>query len=154
MRKAKRHPTGKFGEFDLHDDVLRSMAIRKLDSKANSSIVDFELVDDSSRTVKTLSFRGTGNIRYVMDFDLLADNSFASTEQATPIKDANKMRRFVRAQFPHGKVKYMRPSPQRKPMVKKLASIQGYTLFRVIFFGGWPEVLATEFSLRSRRARR
>jgi hypothetical protein len=142
----------KFNKLDFHDDGLKSVRIHRLNKKANSANVDLEFRDDSTGAAKLLSFRGCGNLRYVMDFDVLAGNWFAQTEKGAAINDAGRMHKFVRAQMPHWHVRYMPPSPKDKPIRKKMSSITKYALFRVTFFGGTVEVLARSFTLRRRVA--
>jgi hypothetical protein len=146
-KKSAGNIVDKFNGLDLHDDGLRSVKVYSLDKRTNSANVDIEFLDDSTGAVKLLSFRGCGNLRYFMDFDVLANNWFAQTEKAISIRDLGRMQRFVRAQIPHWHVTYMPPSPKDKPIKKKLLSIRGYVLFRVTFFGGTIEVLARGFTL-------
>ena len=96
---------------------------------------------------KMLSIRGCANLRWLMDFDVLASDWFAQTEKATSITGADKMRNPWRLQTAHWHVKYMPPSPKDKPIRKKLLSIEKYVLFRLTFFGGTIDVLARDFKL-------
>ena len=138
----------KFNKLDFHDDGLSSIKVHSLDKKKNSVTIDFELRDDSSGATKLLSFRGCGNIRYIMDFDVLASNWFAQTERAASTSDAERMEKFVRTQVPHWRVTHMPPSPKDKPIRKKLSSLNDYVLFKLTFFGGTVEVLARSFTLK------
>jgi hypothetical protein len=138
----------KFNELDFHDDGLVSIKICPLHTKTNSTNIDLQFLDDSTGFSKLLSFRGCANLRYIMDFDVLANNWFAQTQRATSIRDVKRMETFVLAQMPHWRVKYMAPSPNNKPIRKKLLSLERYVLFRVIFFGGTLEVLAKDFALK------
>jgi hypothetical protein len=139
----------KFSRLDFHDDGLMSVTVHSLNSKgANSTKIEIEFRDDSTGARKLLSFGGCGNLRYLMDFDVLTDNRFAQTEKAASISEVGHMQKFVRSQMPHWHVRYMPPSPGDKPIKKKLSSIRKYVLFRVTFFGGTIEVLARSFTLR------
>jgi len=70
-RPMKNNPVAgivwKFSELDLHDDILRSVAIHKLDAEKNLAASEIELVGDATGKSKTLSFSGCGNIGYAMD---------------------------------------------------------------------------------------
>lgn len=149
MKKNKKGGlVEKFNSLDFHDDGLKSVKIHPLNKRASSPSIDLEFRDDATGATKLLSFRGCGNLRYVMDFDVLAANWFAQTEKGAAISDTGRMQKFVRAQIPHWHVTYMPPSPKDKPIRKKLSSLRNYALFRVTFFGGTVEVLAKSFTLR------
>src|SRR5258706_3237479 len=120
----------KFNELDFHDDGLRSIKIYPLHKKTNSTNIDLEFIDDSTGLSKLLSFRGCANLRYVMDFDVLANNWFAQTKRAVSMTDVERMEKFVLAQMSHWRVNYMPPAPKNKPIRKKLLSIEKYLLFR------------------------
>lgn len=112
-------------------------------------MVELEFQDYETRARKILSFRKCGNLRIIMDFDVLADNWFAQTDQAKCETNVERMRQYVKGQIGHWHVKYMPPSPKNKPIQKKLASLTGYRLFRVNFFGGTIKILARNFELKS-----
>jgi hypothetical protein len=137
--------TSEFSRLDFHDDNLMSININLSAGKKNATRIDFYFRDDSTRIAKILSFRGCANIRYIMDFDVVAANWFAQTKAATSNDDHTQMKRFVTAQKRHWRVKYMPPLQDDSPVRKKLSSIRSYGLFRVAFFGGTAEVLAKSF---------
>lgn len=114
----------------------------------DSAKLDFEFRDDTTGAKKLLSLSGCANLRWLMDFDVLANNWFAQTERATSITNVQEMRKLVQAQTAHWHVKYMPPSPKDKPIRKKLSTIRKYVLFRVTFFGGTIDVLAKHFTLK------
>ncbi len=150
MRKAKQDLVlRKFSQLDFHDDGLLSVRIQPPRTKKNNAVVELELQDYETGVRSILTFRKCGNLRIIMDFDVLADNWFAQTEQANCETSVARMRQYVKGQIGHWHVKYMPPSPKYKPIQKKLAGIAGYRLFIVIFFGGTIEVLARNFELKS-----
>jgi hypothetical protein len=136
-----------FSKLDFHDDKLKSVTVRLADRRSGSATIDFQFLDDSTGSPKLLSFRRCTNIRFLMDFDVIESNRFAPTQGTSAITDAELMKKFVRAQIPHWHVKYMAPSPQDKPIRKKLETIRKHVLFRVTFFGGTVEILARSFVL-------
>lgn len=116
--------TSRFNNFDFHDDALVSVRICPPSTNTAVARIDFELLDDSSRAKKVLSFRSCANVRFIMDFDVIADNWFAQTQGTTSQTDMKRPQKFVRAQMGHWHVKYMAPSPRNKPIRKKLSSIR------------------------------
>jgi hypothetical protein len=139
-----------FNGLDFHDDALSSVEVHTPRSKAGLTSVNIELLDDSTEAKKVLSFRGCANLRFIMDFDVLTDNWFAQTDGVSSKTDLESLRRFVRAQTPHWRVQYMKPTPSNKPTRRKLSAITHYVLFKVRFFGGTIEVLAKNFALKRR----
>ncbi len=74
-----------------------------------------------------LSFHGCANFRFVMDFDVLADNWYlGNTEASVARTDVKRMREFVGAQMSDWRTTYMPPMPKDKPIRKKLESIRSY----------------------------
>lgn len=142
------HVESEFAQLDLHDDGLISVELVAPRTKTNTSTIRLKLQDDATGAVKTLSFNGCGNLRFRMDLDVLAQNWFAQTERASCEKDVSRLTRFVRAQKPHWHATYMPPFNADHPILKKISSIRRYRLFRVTFFGGTIEVLATCFELK------
>lgn len=137
----------RFSKIDFHDDALVSVKLHTPRRKGDSAKINFEFRDDSTGTKKVLCIGGCANLRWVMDFDVLACNWFAQTERATSVSDAEKMRKFVQSQTAHWHVKFMRPSPKNEPIRMKMSSIKKYVLFRVTFYGGTIEVLAKNFKV-------
>lgn len=113
----------------------------------NSTIVELELIDDGTDKRKWLTFYGCANLRYNMDFDVVASNFFALTDKASASNDAQKMEQFVKFHRSHWRTMYMPPSPKDLPIRRKMASLHVYTLFRVDFKGGTLELLARRFTL-------
>jgi len=139
----------RFQLLDLHDDNLLAITIAPPRTKVNDAEIVLEFEDDSSGATKSLSFLGCGNLRVIMDFDVLADNSFAQTDVTACQTLAGQMRKFVRAQVPHWHVRYMPPARKNLPIRKKLSRIGNYRLFKVTFFGGTLEVLARGFAMKA-----
>jgi hypothetical protein len=136
MRKPKQDLVlRRFSRLDLHDDDLLSVRNQPPRTKKNDAVFELELQDYETGVRKILSFRKCGNLRIIMDCDVLADNWFAQTEQANCDTSVARMRQYVKDQIGHWHVKYMPPSPKNKPLQKKLAGIAGYRLFIVTFFG-------------------
>jgi hypothetical protein len=147
MKRTNKHAVAsKFNKLDLHDDGLSALRVHPPRGRSNFSRIDFEFQDDSTDSLKVLSFHSCANFRFVMDFDVLADNwHFGNTEACVAKTDLRRMTKFVRAQMSHWRTTYMPPMPRNKPIRKKLASIRSYILFRVAFFGGTAEVLAKSY---------
>lgn len=142
-RANKRTLAEKFNKLDLHDDGLRAIKIYPPRKRSNFTRIDFEFQDDSTGSRKTLSFHSCANFRFVMDFDVLADNwHFGNTEACVAKTEVRRMKKFVRAQMSHWRTRYMPPMRKNDPIRKKFASIRSYVLFRVAFFGGTAEILA------------
>jgi hypothetical protein len=137
-----------FCKLDVHDDALSGFRIQTPRSRKNLTRIDLEFLDDSTGSKKVLSFRTCANLRFVMDFDVLADNwHFGNTELCLARTDVKRLRQFVKAQMSHWRTVYMPPAPKNQPIRKKLMDIQSYALFRVEFFGGTLEVLAKGYKL-------
>jgi hypothetical protein len=137
----------KFNKLSFHDDVLLAVIIKPPQTKKNRSEIAIELRDDSTDKLKRLSFLDCANVRYAMDFDVMADNYYASTDRSIAKTDAIHMKKFVQSQTSHWRVQYMPPQPKDKPVKKKIAAINNYVLFEVAFFGGTIEVLAKRYTL-------
>jgi hypothetical protein len=150
MKQANKYSIAKrFNALDFHDDSFRSLKILPPRSRNNFTRIEFEFQDDSTGSVKVLSFHSCANFRFIMDFDVLADNwRFGNTEASSADTNVEQMRKFVGAQMSQWRTTYMPPMPKNKPIRKKLESIRGYILFRVTFFGGTVEVLAKNYKLR------
>jgi len=148
QRKGKVGIANKFNKLDVHDDTLLSVKIHPPRSLSKFARIIFELQDDSSGAVKVLSFRSCANVRFVMDFDVLASNwHFGNTEGSSANTNISRMRLFIEANRAHWRTKYMPPIPKNKPIRNKLESIRSYVLFRVTFFGGTVEILAKNYSI-------
>ena len=148
QRKGKATVANKFNKLDFRDDALISVKIYPPRSLSNFARIDFELQDDSSGALKVLSFRSCANVRFVMDFDVLASNwRFGNTEASSAKTNISRMRKFIEANRAHWRTRYMPPMPENKPIRKKLESIRSYVLFRVAFFGGTVESLAKNYSI-------
>lgn len=145
--KAKE-TSRRFNQVDLHDDNLLSVTVRPPLTKTGSATIDFRFRDYGTSKTKVLSFLGCGNLRMLMDFDTLAANWFAQTEDVSSQVDSTRMRKFVRAQRTHWHVRYMPPTSPNKPIRGKLSRIGSYCLFKVTFFGGTAEILAKNFALK------
>jgi hypothetical protein len=141
----------RFSELSFHDDNLESVTVYPPPSWDNRTRIDFRLRDDSTGKEKLLSFLGCANIRYVMDFDVMAHNSFAQTNSSNATVDAGRMKRFVLSQTTHWHTKYMPPFAEDEPVKKKLSAIGDYSLFKITFFGGTAEILAKSYKLRRER---
>jgi hypothetical protein len=150
MKRAEKDAIAcRFSSLNFHDDDLLSVRLLAPRRKNDSAKLDFEFLDYSTRAKKLLSICGCVNLRWSMDFDVLADNWYAQTEAVKAESDPQKMKKFVRTQMRHWRVKYMPPLPMDKPIRKQLSSILRYRLFRITFFGGTVEVLARNFILEA-----
>jgi hypothetical protein len=156
MRRTNKDVVAdRFSKLDFHDDGLTSLRIHPPQSQNNFTRIEFEFQDDSTDSPKVLSFHSCANFRFVMDFDVLADNwHFGNTEASVAKTEVARMRKFVKAQMSHWRTTYMPPTPKDKPIRKKLESIRSYILFRVAFFGGTAEVLAKNYRLSVAKRRR
>jgi hypothetical protein len=150
MKRADKHAVAdRFNKLDFHDDALTGLTIHPPRGRNNFTRIDFELQDDSTDAVKVLSFHSCANLRFVMDFDVLADNwCGGNTESSVAKTDVTRMRKFVKAQMSHWRTTYMPPMPTDKPVRKKLASLGSFLLFQVAFFGGTVEILAKNYRLK------
>jgi len=148
-RVQKEAVAARFNKLDLYDDGLTSIRIHPPRGQQNSTRIDFEFQDDSTDSLKVLSFHSCANFRFVMDFDVLADNwHFGNTEACVAKTDVKRMTKFLRAQMSHWRTTYMPPLSKNEPIKKKLKSIRSYVLFRVAFHGGTAEILAKNYKLR------
>jgi hypothetical protein len=148
-RTDKNAVADRFNKLDFHDDGLVGLTIHPPRGRNNVTRIDFELRDDSTDSVKVLLFHTCANFRFVMDFDVLADNWYGgNTESSVAKTDVMRMRKFVTAQRSHWRTTYMPPIPKDKPVRRKLATLRSFILFRVAFFGGTAEILARNYRLR------
>jgi hypothetical protein len=148
-RAAKSAIADRFNRLNFHDDGLTGLTVEPPRGRNNFTRIEFELQDYSTDSVKVLSFHSCANFRFVMDFDVLADNWYGgNTESSVAKTDVTRMRKFVTAQMSHWRTAYMPPTPKDKPVRRKLATIRSFILFRVAFFGGTAEILARSYRLR------
>ena len=148
-RAAKGAVADRFNKLDFHDDGLTGLTVQPPRGRNNFTRIEFELQDYSTDSVKVLSFHSCANFRFVMDFDVLADNwDGGNTESSVAKTDVTRMRKFVSAQMSHWRTTYMPPTPKDKPVRRKLASLRSFILFRVAFFGGTAEILAKNYRLK------
>jgi hypothetical protein len=147
-RSNKVAEADRFNKLDFHDDALKALRIHPPRGGKNFTRIDFEFQDDSTASTKVLTFRSCANFRFVMDFDVLADNWPFNARSAVANTDVARMRRFVKVQMAHWRTTYMLPMTKDKPVRKKLASLRSYVLFQVAFFGGTAEILAKHYSLK------
>jgi hypothetical protein len=138
----------RFNKLDFHDDNLRLVTFLPPRTRHSSATIVLEFEDDATGAKKLLSFHNCGNLRFVMDFDVLANNWFAQTRGAGAIADIPKMKKFVTTQKMHWRTIYMPPQPSDRPIRKKLRRIRSYRLFKIRFFGGTLEILARSFKLK------
>ena len=134
----------------IHDDNLIAVQILPPRTRKNTATIRFELEDDGSGKQKTLTFLGCANLRFAMDFDVMAANWFAQTKAASCTNGAIKMRKFARSQKRLWHTRYMPPYHPEAPIRRKLSEIRKYHLFKVKFFGGVAEILAKNFQLEMR----
>jgi hypothetical protein len=153
MKRPASHSQAhqRFNNLDLHDDGLVSVEIHPPGSRRNSTRIAFGLKDDSTGTIKELSFQGCANFQFAADFDVLAQNwHFGNSKAGSAHDDVDRMRKFVASHQQHWRTSYEPPLPRNEPVKKKLASIGGYTLFRLAFFGGTATILAKGYRIKSR----
>jgi hypothetical protein len=149
MRKASTPVVAKrFNRLDFHDDTLKLFTLHPPMTGRNLTTIDLEFKDDATGETKLLTFRGCANLRFSMDFDVLAANWFADTQGSAADTNTEKMRKFITTQEPHWRTTYMPSQPRDRPIRKKLSSLQQYTLFKVKFFGGTVEILAKGYKLK------
>jgi hypothetical protein len=134
--------------WDLHDDNLLGIQVTSPRKKNELATIHIDLQDDATGGVKRITMSRCTNIRWVMDFNILADNWFAQTNAFTVVSDLKKMKSFVESQRRHWRVKYMHPSSPDNPIKGKLASIRSFRLFQIKFFGGTLEVLAKSVKIK------
>jgi hypothetical protein len=73
MTRTNNHAVAnKFNMLDFHDDVFNSLRIYPPRSRRNFARVELEFKDDSTESVKVLTFYSCANLRFVADFDVLA----------------------------------------------------------------------------------
>jgi hypothetical protein len=80
-------------------DALKALKLHPPSGRNDFTSIDFELQDDSTNSVKVLSFHGCSNFRFVMDFDVLANNWPFNTESSAAKTDVTRMRKFVKVQM-------------------------------------------------------
>lgn len=138
----------KFNALNFHDDNLKLVTVHPPITARNLTTIEFQFADHSTGATKILSFLRCANLRFSVDFDVLADNWFADTEGSTAGASTQKMREFVTTQELHWRTTYMPPYPKDKAIKKKLSSLRDYVLLKVKFFGGTVEILAKNFELK------
>ncbi|MGC1289991.1 MAG: hypothetical protein WA855_01810, partial [Candidatus Acidiferrales bacterium] len=96
-----------FNKQDFHDDALLSVRVHPPRRRSNVTRIDFEFQDDSTGGRKLLSFHSCANLRFMMDFDVLADRWYFGTSGCVARTDVHRMKKFVRAQKSHWRTTYM-----------------------------------------------
>jgi hypothetical protein len=136
-------------ECDLHDDNLLGLQVVTPRKRNELATIRVDLRDDTTGIKKTLALTGCANVRWSMDFDVLADNWFAQTAAFKIDTDLGKLKLFVKTQRRHWRVRYMPPSSPEEPIRRKMASIRSFRLFQITFRGGTLEVLAKHIRIRN-----
>jgi hypothetical protein len=85
----------------------------------NLTQIEFGFLDDTTHKKKTLLFHRCADIRFIMDFDVLADQCIFGREGSIAQVDVSQMREFIRSRRPHWRLECMPPMPEDKPSRKK-----------------------------------
>jgi len=128
----------RFNILDLHDDALIALKICPPRSRGHSTRIDFELQDDATGAHKVLSFLGCANFRFIVDFDVLADNWPFNTKACTTKTNSRVIRKFVRAQMTHWRTTYMPPMPKTSQSEKSSNQFAATFCFESRFSGAPP----------------
>jgi hypothetical protein len=143
----------------FHDNDLRSIKILPSKDKTNSTNVEFVFIarwKPVSKSIKrVLTLKGCVNLRFSIDFDILAANASSSKSSAgqTSNVEMNEsldcISRLVKANEPEWNVEY--PANEDNPATYKLQRNGEFLLVKVLLHGGTLEIVARDFEISDRR---
>jgi hypothetical protein len=139
----------RFCRLDFHDDTLvdiRILPSRKRGPQSQSAIEIHLYRSWEGKLHRVLTFTDCKNVRLALDFDVLADNLDPNTSSVSAHADVDKIRDLIMAQEVEWDVNYEHGS--RSPLPEKLQSLGKLVLFRVQFFGGAIDVIASRYQVK------
>lgn len=149
--RPQGNAVARFNSLNLHDAVLQRISVLPSTDQC-SGRVEIELIEFGTGTPLLLAITGCTNVSLVGDLDVLAQNSFASTDGVHAEAVPERIREAVEAQTPYWNVEY-HPNP-RAPIERKLRRITSLAIFRVRFYGATVEAIGTGYRFARGRTRR
>lgn len=137
----------KFSRVDVHDDTIESFTFhpapeRNARAKAKVTVTLFR---QWTNTHRILTLTDCRNIDFVVDADVLKDNSPINTALLEATADVDAIEAVMRKQKREWNVSYEKSID---PMPAKLTGAGRHVIFRVQLFGGRLVVVARSFNIK------
>lgn len=135
----------------FHDNDIRSIKVVPAQKKGGQSSVEISIRDRGEKVDRILKLKECVNLRFVMDFDILSDNTSSAKNSAgqtsnIEIHDCNDcIAKLVSQGTNDWNVEY--PSREDTPASYKLWKLNEFILVKALFHGGTLEVVARDFEI-------
>jgi hypothetical protein len=143
----------------FHDDDLRSIKILPARNRKNPTTVEFIFEarrKPANKSIKrVLTLKGCVNLRFSIDFDVLAANASSPKSSAGQTSNVEMnasldcIRRLVKANEPEWNVEY--PANEANPATYKLQRRGEFIFVKVLLHGGTLEMVAHDFETNERK---
>jgi hypothetical protein len=139
--------TKRFEKHHCHDALLKGIHIEPAGDRRSKSVVQVVLEDYDTDELILITFVQPGNISFVGDFDVLLDNAgFGNTSRTKASLDRAAALRTISAHKKKWNIKY--DAGVKSPIERKTKQINKYAVYKILFFGGTLEVLASNFHIK------
>ena len=145
----------------FHDNDLRSIRILPSRNTKKPTTTNIEFVFIGRRkpvnksTKRTLILKGCANLKFSMDFDILAANasspksSAGQTSNVEMSECCDSVKRLIQQNESEWNVEY--PPNEDTPATYKLSQHGEFILVKIILHGGTLEILARDFEISDRK---
>jgi len=142
----------------FHDNDIRSIKILPLRKKNDPSTIEFIFFDPDERVERLLRVKQCANLRFSMDFDILADNTSGPTNshgqtsnvEVSGCKDC--IERALKQGMADWNVEYQ-PQARDTPATYRMYQLQKFILVKVWLCGGTLEIVARDFEIETNQCR-
>ena len=144
---SKSDISSRFLKHNFHDALLKGIHIEPAGDRRSKSKVQVELEDYDTDELIEITFIQPGNISFTGDFDVLLDNAgFGNTSHTKTSTERDSILRTIDTHKKKWNIKYH--AGVRSPIEKKTKQVSKYTAFKILFFGGTLDVLATNYKIK------
>lgn len=140
----------------FHDNDVRSIKVIPAPRKGEASSVEITFYDREENVERNLKLKGCVNLRFVIDFDILSNNTSSATSSAgqtsnVEIKDCNDcLERLIKQGEADWNVEY--PPRKDTPASYKLWHLHEFVLVKALLHGGTLEIVARDFEIHNKAA--
>lgn len=144
---SKTEIANRFLKHNFHDALLKGIRIEPAGDRRSKSVVQVVLEDYDTNELIQITFIQPGNISFTGDFEVLLDNAgFGNTSHTKTSVDGASVLRTINSHKTKWNVKY--DPGVKSPIERKIKQINKYASFKILFFGGTLEVLATNCRIK------
>ena len=135
----------RFVQLDVHDDTLESVCFTPARRRGEATRLRVTLFRAREKRLRSLEFIGCANVQFIVDADVLKDNSPHNTDRVGSSSNLKSIRQLMKR---HRAVWGVTYANTVDPLRRKLVAAKQLVLFRVQFFGGRLEVVARSYRVR------